>query len=143
LQLGENAKAIGLLEGPAAKAPEDLALAYVLGMAYLREKKVEEGQRQLDKILSRGETPEALLLLGVSRFSVGDFPNALKDFQKAVAMNAELPTLQMNLGQALMATGDTAGAAKAFANSKRRTGIWRRHCGRDPETSGCATRSRR
>lgn len=114
LQTGENTKVISLLENAANSSPDDLGIAYVLGMSYLREKRVEEGQRQLDKILSKGETAEALLLMGTSKFAVGDFPNALKDFQRAFALNPTLPLLNGNLGQALMATGDTAGAAKAF-----------------------------
>lgn len=114
LQSGENQKAISLLESPAAESPADLGLAYVLGIAYLREKRVDEGQRQLDKILSKGESAEALLLMGTSKFSAGDFPNALKDFQRAALMNTNLPTLNGNLGQALMATGDTANATTAF-----------------------------
>ncbi len=114
LQLGENKKVIQLLEAPAEAKPEDLGLAYVLGMALLRDKRVEEGQKFLNRILGRGESAEALLLLGTSKFSVGDFPNALKDFQRAAELNPDLPSLNGNLGQALMATGDTTAATKAF-----------------------------
>ena len=114
LQLGENKKVIQLLEASAEAKPEDLGLAYVLGMALLRDKRMDEGQKYLDRILGKGESAEALLLLGTSKFSVGDFPNALKDFQRAAELNPELPTLNGNLGQALMATGDTSAATKAF-----------------------------
>ena len=114
LQMGDNQRAIKLLEAPTANAPDDLGMAYVLGMALLREKRVDDGQRQLDKILSKGETAEALLLMGTSKFSIGDFPNALKDFQRAALLNPELPTVNTNLGQALMATGDTPKASQAF-----------------------------
>lgn len=114
LQLGENQRVIQLLTPVAEKSTDDLGVAYVLGMALLREKRIDEGQRYLDRILSRGESAESLLLLGVSKFSVGDFPNALKDFQRAVELNPNLPTLNAQLGQAMMATGDTTGARKAF-----------------------------
>ncbi len=114
LQLGENLRVIQLLTPSAEKAPDDLGIAYVLGMALSREKRIEEGQRYLDRILSKGESAEALLLLGTSKFSVGDFPNALKDFERAVELNPALPTLNANLGQAMMATGDTTGARRAF-----------------------------
>lgn len=114
LQLGENQRVIQILTPMADQSAEDLGVAYVLGMALLREKRVDEGQRYLDRILSKGESAESLLLLGTSKFSVGDFPNAQKDFQRAAELNPELPTVQSNLGQVLMATGDTAGAKKAF-----------------------------
>lgn len=114
LQLGDNQRAIQVLMPSADKYPEDLGIAYVLGMALSREKRIEEGQRYLDRILSKGESAESLLLLGTSKFSVGDFPNALKDFQRAADLNPALPTVNSNLGQALMATGDTAGARRAF-----------------------------
>ena len=114
LQMGENQRAIQLLETPVANLPDDLGLAYVLGMALLRENRVDDGQRQLDKILSKGETAESLTLLGTSKFSVGDFPNALKDFQRAASLNPGLPMVNTNLGQALMATGDTVKATQSF-----------------------------
>lgn len=114
LQMGENQKVVKLLTTPAATAPDDLGIAYVLGMALLRNNQVDEGQKYLDRILGKGESAEALLLLGTSKFSVGDFPNALKDFQKAYELNPQLPTVNGNLGQALMATGDTGAATKAF-----------------------------
>jgi len=114
LQLGENERVIRLLEPVVDKDKENLGMAYVYGMALLREKRPNEAQLYLDRILSRGESAESLLLLGTSKFSVGDFPNAQKDFQRAAELNPELPTVQSNLGQVLMATGDTAGAKKAF-----------------------------
>jgi len=114
LQLGQNKKAIELLEPASASKPEDLGIAYVMGMALLRDKQVDEGQKYLNQILGKGESAEALFLMGTSKFSVGDFPNALKDFQKAYDLNPQLPTVNASLGQALMATGDTGAATKAF-----------------------------
>ncbi len=114
LQMGENDRVIRLLTPAAERTPEDLGVAYVLGTALMRANKVYEGQKQLDKILRNGDSAEARLLIGTSKVAVSDFAGALVDFQKAVQLNPNVPTLQSAYGQALMTTGDTAAAAKAF-----------------------------
>jgi tetratricopeptide (TPR) repeat protein len=114
LQLGENDKVVRLLLPVSEKDPSDMGVAYVLGTALMRAGKVYEGQKQLDKILRKGDSAEARLLMGTAKVSAADFSGALAEFQRAVAMNPKVPTLQGAYGQALMATGDTAGAAKAF-----------------------------
>ena len=115
LQLGENTKVIKLLEPIAEKTPDDLGVAYALGTALAREKRIDEGQRYLDKILRNGESAEAHLLMGTAMITASDYSGALVEFQKAVALNPKLPSLNALYGQALMATGDSAGAARAFA----------------------------
>lgn len=114
LQLGENAKVIQLLKPAAERAPDDLGVAYLLGTALARDKQIDEGQKYLDRILRNGDTAEARLLMGTAKVAAADFAGALADFQKAAEINPKLPSLQAYLGQSLMATGDTAGAAKAF-----------------------------
>ena len=114
LQLGQNAKVIQLLEPAAAAAPDDLGIAYLLGSALAREKRIEEGQKYLDKILRNGDSAEARLLIGTAKIAAADFAGALAEFQKAAAINPALPMLNAYLGQSLMATGDTAGASTAF-----------------------------
>lgn len=113
LQLGENKRVIQLLE-PLADKTEDLAYAYLLGTALLREKEVEKGQRQLDRIFARGDSAEARLLMGTAKMKGADYPGALEEFTKAVQLNPNLPAVQSYYGQALMATGDSEGAAQAF-----------------------------
>ena len=115
LQMGENGRVIRLLTPAAEKAPDDFGIAYVLGTALMRSNKAYDGQKYLDKILRNGESAEALLLMGTAKIAVADFAGALQDFQKAVRLNPKVPTLQGAYGQALMSTGDTAAAAKAFA----------------------------
>jgi tetratricopeptide (TPR) repeat protein len=115
LQMGENDRVIRLLTPTAERTPDDLGVAYVLGTALMRSNKTYEGQKYLDRILRNGDSAEARLLMGTAKVAASDFAGALVDFQKAVALDPKVPTLQAAYGQALMATGDTAGAAKAFA----------------------------
>lgn len=114
LQMGENDRVIRLLTPAADKAPDDPGIAYVLGTALMRANKVYDGQKYLDKILRHGDSAEARLLIGTSKVAVADYAGALRDFQRAVELDPKVPTLQGAYGLALMATGDTAAAAKAF-----------------------------
>jgi tetratricopeptide (TPR) repeat protein len=114
LRLGENGKVIGLLEPVEAQNPNDLAVAYMLGAALIREKRVAEGQRLINLILQNGDTAESRFLLGSQMFAAGDYPNAVKQFASAIALNPNLPELQAYYGQALLLTGDPDGAGAAF-----------------------------
>lgn len=114
LQMGENAKVIELLSPLASKHPDDLAITYALGSALLRNNRVAEGQVLLDKILRKGDSAEARLLIGAAKFGTADFAGARGDFEEAVKLNPKLPSANGYLGRALMATGDTAGAVTSF-----------------------------
>ena len=114
LQMNENARVVGLLRPAAAERPDDLAIAYLLGTALVRANEVTEGQRFLERILRSGDSAEARLLLGTAHFGMGEFAEALKEFEKAVELNPKLPSANVYLGRALLATGDTAGAAAAL-----------------------------
>jgi Flp pilus assembly protein TadD len=114
LRTGENKRAIELLQPLHQKNAEDLAVAYVLGMALVRDSRVHEGQVVLDRILKDGNSAEAHFLLGSQMFFAGDFPRAVKEFQAASERNPDLPSLQSYYGQALLNTGDPDAAAAAF-----------------------------
>ena len=114
LQMDQNARVVKLLEPVVSQRPDDLAIAYLLGTALLRDGKVAEGQKLLDRILRNGDSAEARLLMGTARFGMGEFADALKEFQRAVELNGELPSANGYLGRALLATGDMKGAAAAF-----------------------------
>lgn len=119
LQMNKNDRVIELLRPLAAQRPNDLAVAYMLGTALVRDSQVAEGQKLLDRILSVGDSAEARLLVGTAKYGLGDFAEALADFQKAVELNPKLPSANGYLGRALLATGDMAGAAIALKNELR------------------------
>jgi tetratricopeptide (TPR) repeat protein len=75
---------------------------------------VEEGQRRIDKILSKGDSAEAHLLLGNQMFAARDYPASVKELQRAIELNPAVPGLQSLYGQALLNTGDPDAAAEAF-----------------------------
>ena len=114
LRLGNLDRVIGLLSPVASARPGDRAISYLLGMALIRSGNVEKGQALVDGILRDSESAEAHFLLGSVAFMAKDYPGAVKEFSKASAVNADLPSLQSYYGQALLFTGDPDGAAAAF-----------------------------
>jgi tetratricopeptide (TPR) repeat protein len=114
LQLGDNDRVIDLLR-PARQAPsDDLAVAYMLGMALLRKGQIADGQVYLDRILKNGDTAESRFLLGTRMFESGDYPRAVQQLASASELNPQLPGLQSLYGAALLNTGDADAALTAF-----------------------------
>jgi tetratricopeptide (TPR) repeat protein len=112
LRMGENDRVIRLLEP--LRTRDDRAIAYLLGTALIRAKQPERGQVLVDRILRDGESAEARMLLGATKFEALDYAGALADFEKAATLNPALPEIHGYHGMALQATGDPAGAAAAF-----------------------------
>jgi tetratricopeptide (TPR) repeat protein len=114
LRLGQNHSVVTLLQPREQQNGDDLAIAYLLGTALIRDGQVEEGQKRVDRILRKGDSAEARLLLGNQMFAAGDFPAAVKQLASAIELNPALPGLQALYGQALLNTGDPDAAAAAF-----------------------------
>ena len=114
LQLGEPARAVELLEPLAPQASGDKALAYVIGIAYLRSGRTAEAQRLLDPILRDTASPEGNYALGMAMFTSGDYPAAAKALARALELDPALPHAQSLYGQALLFTGDPDAALPAF-----------------------------
>jgi tetratricopeptide (TPR) repeat protein len=114
LRMGQNKNVIELLQPAELKNSSDLAIAYLMGMALIRDGQVQEGQTRVDKILRNGDSAEARFLLGTQMFAAGDYPAAVKQFAGATELNPNLPDLQASYGHALLNTGDPDAAAAAF-----------------------------
>ncbi len=114
LRLGENAKVIELLSPLEKQSQSDLAIAYMLGTALLRDHQVDRGQKMIDLILRNGDSAEAHLLMGTAKLEAMDFNAAVVDFEKAVELNPKLPDAWAYLARAHMETGDMAAARVAF-----------------------------
>jgi tetratricopeptide (TPR) repeat protein len=116
LQLGEPAAAVALLQPLAGTHAEDLAFNYVLGMALLQNKQTNEAAVYLDRILKRGDSAEARLMMGMAHRAAADYGAARDEFARAVALNPQLPLAHSLYGQALLSTGDREAARAAFLN---------------------------
>jgi tetratricopeptide (TPR) repeat protein len=114
LRLGQNKDVIELLAPIEDAQANNRAVMYLLGTALVRDGQPGHGQVIIDKILKDGDTAEARLLMGTTKYMVSDFSGALADFQKAVELNPDLPDVYSYYGLAMLSTGDQAGARKAF-----------------------------
>jgi tetratricopeptide (TPR) repeat protein len=114
LRMGREKDVIRILLPEEKKEPDSLAIAYMLGMAYIRDKQPDEGARRIDRILRNGDSAEAHLLLGMTKFQALEYPAAIADLTKAAEMNPDLPDVYSYLGQAQMESGDMTAARAAF-----------------------------
>ncbi len=114
LRMGAPRRVIELLAPIEPAHQDDLALAYMLGLAYLQEKEVAKGGLLVDRILKRGDSAEAHLMLGMAKRNGGDLAGGLEELAKAVALNPELPTVHSLYGRALLETGNRDRARAEF-----------------------------
>jgi len=114
LRMGQNEKVIELLKPLRRGDPDSLAIAYMLGTALVRDGQAGEGQLVIDQILKHGDSAEARLLMGTTKFGVNDYTGALADLERAVELNPALPDAHAYYGLALLGTGDQPRAQKAF-----------------------------
>jgi tetratricopeptide (TPR) repeat protein len=114
LRLGENKEVIKLLTPLEKSGPADLAVAYMLGTALVRDQQTARGQVLIERILRNGDSAEARLLLGTTKMIGNDYAGARADLQRAVELNPKLPDVYSYYGLALLRTGDTTSAAEAF-----------------------------
>ena len=114
LRQGENKQVIELLTPLRAANPEDLGIAYLLGTALVRDDQTSQGQLVINQILSKGDSAEARLLMGTTRFTAHDYTPAVADLAKAVELNPDLPQAWSYYGLALFSIGDMAASRTAF-----------------------------
>jgi len=114
LRLGENKKAIELLTPLRQKNPGDAGIAYLLGTALARDGQTAEAQTVIQQILGAGESAEARLLIGTTKFAANDFTGALEDLRQAVKLNPALPDAYTYYGLALFSKGEMEESKKAF-----------------------------
>jgi len=120
LRMGETGKVIALLAPIEPQHQDDLALAYMLGLAYLQEKNVEKGGPLVDRILKRGESAEAHLMMGVAKRAAKDLSGGLEELAKAVALDPALPGVHSLYGRALLETANRDRAQAEFDEALRR-----------------------
>lgn len=100
--------------GPAAAAaagdPRDLTISLGLASALLRQQKVAEARTVLEPVLSRTDSAEVQFTLGQAFLQEGRAAEALEAFERARALNPELPNLRVQVGAALWRTKKSAEA---------------------------------
>ena len=114
VRLGEYKAAIAILEPLEKSLVDNDTFDYLLGTALLRDNQVERGAILIDRILRRGDSAQARLLMGTAKLDVRDYLGAREDFEKALALNPKLPEAHAYLGLALARVSDVERATAAF-----------------------------
>jgi tetratricopeptide (TPR) repeat protein len=114
LRMGEPRKVIELLAPIEPQHQDDLALAYMLGLAYLHQKDAAKGGPLVDRILKRGESAEAHLMMGMAKRAAKDLAGGVEELGKAVGLNPELPGVHGLYARALLETANRDRAQAEF-----------------------------
>jgi tetratricopeptide (TPR) repeat protein len=114
LQLGEWKRVIAILDPLLEKDPENQAILYMIGTALMRDRQTERGQRVLDRILRKGDSAEAHLVLAIASREATDDLAAERELRRALELNPSLPTANAILGEVLVKMGDAPGAMDAL-----------------------------
>ena len=113
--LGKYKQAIALLAPLAQEKSADQAFDYLYGAALLGDGQDASGAAIIDRILSRGDSAEALLLRGTLKLRTNDHDGAVVDVEKAIALNGKLPGAHARLGEILFGVGEIDRARTAFS----------------------------
>jgi tetratricopeptide (TPR) repeat protein len=119
LRLGRNAEVITLLQPVREISPNDLAVAYALGTALIREKQISQAEVVLDPILRKKDSPEANLLMGEAQFEAGDYERAERSLRTSVEVNPQVAEAWSLYGRMLLHKEDKQGAVDAFQHALR------------------------
>lgn len=114
LHLGENKKVIALVDEMGRIDNTDKAIAYLMGMALLRDGNHERAKFWLNDILKDSGSAEARILMASAKLMANDLTGATDDLAIAIQMNPALAEAHTEMGVARMRTGDSASAAREF-----------------------------
>jgi tetratricopeptide (TPR) repeat protein len=110
LQSGQPAEAVGNLRLALAKSPNDPDLLYYLGRAGS-----SLSAQSLDRLLSAfPDSARGHQAVGQNLYVMKMFPEAVKEYQMALALRPDLPGLRLELGQVYAASADWEKAEKQF-----------------------------
>ena len=114
VRLGEYKKVIQSLSPLADADPGNRTIAYILGSALIGDGQLDKGQAIIDRLFRHDDSAEAHLLMSSILLLADDAQSALKEAQRAIELNAKLPSVQAWYGRVLMRLGDTEKAKAAF-----------------------------
>ena len=81
--LGEFEKSTSELETALRLAPKDYDVAYTLGLAYLKQRKVVPARQLYDRMIEQlGDRPQLRVLIGRAYRETGFLPEAIEEFKR-------------------------------------------------------------
>lgn len=112
LELGKKPEAAAELKGALANAGSDRALLASIGRLLGPAGAFAECITAFDKAIAAGDAAELHVSRGLCRHSLKDETGAKADFEAAIKLDPKFPPAHYYLGQALIALGKNADAAK-------------------------------
>jgi len=117
---GDLAGAIASYRKAVELRPDDALLWGYLGGVYIADGKFDEGENALRRSIDIEPTYAALTNLGELKFGSGRYADAVDLQRRALKLDSTDQVVWGNLGQSLLATGDAAGATRAFREAAMR-----------------------
>ena len=114
LREGEDDKVIHLHDPLANSDPNDLTLAYLLGTALLHQGQDQRGALMIERILRKGDTAEAHMLMAYTKMKANKKKEATAEVDRALALNPMLPEAYTLRGRLAFQVSDLNGAEAAF-----------------------------
>jgi tetratricopeptide (TPR) repeat protein len=114
LRMCEFKRVVELLTPVETAAPENRAVAYMLGMALINDKQLDRGQERIERILRDGDSAEAHAMIGTTYLIGAEYDKALNEFKLAVELDPKLPYVNSFYGQTLVRMGANEEAMAAF-----------------------------
>ncbi|HEY6119442.1 MAG TPA: tetratricopeptide repeat protein [Pyrinomonadaceae bacterium] len=97
--LGSFDKAVVELQTALATTPNDYDVEYTLGLAYLKQRDLTAAKKLYDLMIKElGNKPQLRVLIGRAYRETGYLPEAIEEFQKAVALDPKFPRVHYYLG---------------------------------------------
>jgi tetratricopeptide (TPR) repeat protein len=97
--LGEFVNSTTELELALRLAPTDYDVAYTLGLAYLKQRKLGPARELYDRMIGQlGDRPQLRVLIGRAYRETGYLSEAIEEFKKAVSLDARFPRVHYYLG---------------------------------------------
>ena len=117
--LGDMGKSISELEIAAKLTPEDIDVAYTLGIAYLRNRQPDEAKQRYNALIRvLGEQPQLHVIIGRAYRQSGLLQDAAEEFRKAIALDPRFPRAHYYLGMTYLLDEDQKKLAEALAEFK-------------------------
>jgi len=114
VKIGDYKKVIEALTPVAQSDPSNRTVAYLLGSALIGDGQLNKGQAIIDRVFRDDDSAEAHLLMGSILLLADEAQRALKEIERALELNAKVPSVHAWHGRVLMRLGDTEKAKDAF-----------------------------
>lgn len=117
--LGDLGRSITELETAAQLAPNDIDVAYTLGIAYLRNRQPDAAKQLYSSLIKTlGAQPQLHVIIGRAYRQSGLLQEAAEEFKKAIALDARFPRAHYYLGITYLLDEDQKNINEALAEFK-------------------------